>query len=52
MYDAGVPIIEKDNFNELFLQYNSPPIPDIKEHKEWLIKCSKEVIENYKMNKL
>ena len=52
MYDAGVPIIEKDNFNELFLQYTPPSISDIKGHKEWLVKCSREVMENYRVNNI
>lgn len=46
LYDAGVPVVEKDNFLELFKNYNPPKLNSIKDYRKWLVDCSIESI-NY-----
>lgn len=46
LYDAGIPVVEKNNFNELFKQYTPPVFSGISGYREWLKKCSIEIINN------
>ena len=50
MYDAGVPIVEKDNFTELFKTLTLPEMTGLNDYKKWLHECSKESINNLKSN--
>ena len=46
LYDAGIPVVEKENFLELFKNYNPPKLNSIKDYRKWLTDCSIESI-NY-----
>ena len=46
LYDAGIPVVEKDNFLELFKNYNPPKLNSIRDYRRWLTDCSIESI-NY-----
>ena len=50
MYDAGVPIVEKESFKELFKNIVVPEMSDLSDYKKWLHACSMESINNLKTN--
>jgi len=50
MYDAGVPVIEKESFKELFKNYTPPKLNNIRDYRKWLMDCSIESINNIKSN--
>ena len=50
LYDAGVPVVEKDNFLELFKNYTPPKLNNIRDYRNWLVECSTEVINTLKTN--
>lgn len=50
MYDAGVPVVEKESFKELFKNYNPPKLNNIRDYRKWLMDCSIESINNIKSN--
>ena len=50
MYDAGVPIGEKESFKELFKNITIPHMTDLNEYRKWLQECSVESINNLKTN--
>jgi len=50
MYDAGIPIVEKDSFKELFKSIVLPEMANLNDYKKWLHECSIESINNLKTN--
>lgn len=50
MYDAGVPVVEKETFKELFKNYDPPKLNNIRDYRKWLMDCSIESINNIKSN--